>query len=87
MIHFIGSHCPSLHVQMYNGQKVYSGIILKALFIVTLFMMKNEERWRGEEMIGQEARQEELWWRDNEIKEWLRVEGEKKHFKSLTISN
>ena len=26
-----------------------------------------------------------LWWRDNEIKEWLRVEGEKKHFKSLTI--
>ena len=25
-----------------------------------------------------------LWWRDNEIKEWLRVEGEKKHFKSLT---
>ena len=32
-----------------------------------------------------EARQEELWWRDNEIKEWLRVEGEKKHFKSLTI--
>ena len=26
-----------------------------------------------------------LWWRDNEIKEWLRLEGEKKHIKSLTI--
>ena len=32
-----------------------------------------------------EARQEELWWRDNEIKEWLRVAGDKKHFKSITI--
>ena len=49
--------------------------------------MENEERWRGEEMKGQEARQEELWWRDNKIKEWGRVEGMKKHFKSLTISN
>ena len=36
-------------------------------------------------MKGPEARQEELWWRDNEIKEWLRVVGEKKHFKSITI--
>ena len=59
MIHFIGSHCPSLHVQMYNGQKVHIGIKLKALFIITPFMMKNEERWRGEEMKGQEARQGE----------------------------
>ena len=45
---------------MYNGQKVHIGIKLKALFIITPFMMKNEERWRGEEMIGQEARQEDL---------------------------
>ena len=62
---------------MYDGPKVYSGIKLKALFIiVTPFIMDNEERWRGEEMIRQEARQEELWWRDNQIKEWVRVEGE-----------
>ena len=32
-----------------------------------------------------EAREEEVWWRDIAIKEWLRVEGEKKHFNSLTI--
>ena len=40
---------------------------------------------RGGKMKEPEAIQEELWWRDNEIKEWLRVVGEKSISKALLL--